>query len=722
MRTLTKLILKEATSAAAASSTAAVSVAAAASGGAGANGSASPDDEVSGGGGASSSSTQSSSASAPKQWTNTLSFLLRGTFGLGGGGSHQAQANAAEVGGEAAATNSNSSAPRREGGAEVEGELLMGMACISKPILAAPSALPSAAPTTARLPTSVPPAPTPSGPLPKAPTGSGGHVLYPENAHKGAVKAALSDIFGPTGADDRLLPSLMYDINWSYVRVVGSDKKLSPPSLIANSNRNGTSNDAANSANTNGVSATTAGGGSGSGGASRAGKGGKGKHGGKASVVRKADGTVVVNSPATSTKCVLSSSSSSQKKKETVTEYLFSRYVPSTLDAQSQQWLRGKAVPSVPRGAASAWLQTFMSRTSANALTGRGEMFVVSRAQVVALLRKYDETVAAERAAASASAAEAADEKEEGSVDAAADEKPKKASASPSVPAPAPAAAPSPLYYNNLRIPTLIDIGAGDGGATYEYAHHLFGVMAATEDNKAMQWRLWWRGFRVLDFPSCVANSQIYSDLMRRGRAGAAKAAAAAAVNGSKVRAIKDSSASPAATASPSSPRPPASASVTTVIALMNVLDRADKPVSLLGGVIDCMRRIDEGVAEGEGGATTAPKQKATAEEEDDEDPKALFMMAVVLPWCPFVETKTKKLPPSEPLPMAGAKCQERAHFETSLAALVARVIVPMGLEVVAWTRVPYLCEGSGTHGYYRLDDAVLLMRRRRAKDAEIIA
>ena len=74
--------------------------------------------------------------------------------------------------------------------------------------------------------------------------------------------------------------------------------------------------------------------------------------------------------------------------------------------------------------------------------------------------------------------------------------------------------------------------------------------------------------------------------------------------------------------------------------------------------------------------------------------------MAVVLPFCEFVETGyaagvqmhlyavhrynrgscsvgTGQRPPIDPLPMRGARCRDNASFERSLSALVTRVLLP---------------------------------------------
>jgi hypothetical protein len=47
---------------------------------------------------------------------------------------------------------------------------------------------------------------------------------------------------------------------------------------------------------------------------------------------------------------------------------------------------------------------------------------------------------------------------------------------------------------------------------------------------------------------------------------------------------------------------------------------------------------------------------------------------------------------------------------------LVEKVLTPTGWELVRWTKVPYLCEGSATHEYYKLDDALMVLRKRKVQ------
>ncbi len=93
--------------------------------------------------------------------------------------------------------------------------------------------------------------------------------------------------------------------------------------------------------------------------------------------------------------------------------------------------------------------------------------------------------------------------------------------------------------------------------------------------------------------------------------------------------------------------------------------------------------------------------------------PDGLLVIAVVLPWCPFVERGTKKLPPDERLSMDGGWCCEGASFEQSLEKFVVNVLEPIGLDLVRWSKLPYLCAGDHIKPYYVLHDAVLVLKQR---------
>ncbi|KAK5642097.1 hypothetical protein RI129_008264 [Pyrocoelia pectoralis] len=110
------------------------------------------------------------------------------------------------------------------------------------------------------------------------------------------------------------------------------------------------------------------------------------------------------------------------------------------------------------------------------------------------------------------------------------------------------------------------------------------------------------------------------------------------------------------------------------VISCLNVLDRCDRPLLLLHQIREALEH---------GGRA---------------------LIAVVLPFSPYVETGTSDHKPKETLPVTGDT------FEQQVSSLINDVFVPAGFEVITWTRVPYLCEGDLRQSYYWLDDAVFLL------------
>jgi SAM-dependent methyltransferase len=118
------------------------------------------------------------------------------------------------------------------------------------------------------------------------------------------------------------------------------------------------------------------------------------------------------------------------------------------------------------------------------------------------------------------------------------------------------------------------------------------------------------------------------------------------------------------------------------VVACMNLLDRCDFPLEMLR---DAARLTRRGTGR--------------------------LLLAVVLPFSEFVEEGAGRRAVRGALPMKGARCSDGATLEASLAALVERVLRPLGLEIERVSRVPYLCRGDSAQPFYVLSDAVLLLR-----------
>ena len=141
-----------------------------------------------------------------------------------------------------------------------------------------------------------------------------------------------------------------------------------------------------------------------------------------------------------------------------------------------------------------------------------------------------------------------------------------------------------------LPLDTLLDIGAGDGHVTACFAPH-FRRVFATEVCPIMVWRLQRRGYTVLGVDGWT--NRTYN-----------------------------------------------------VISCLNVLDRCERPVTLLRTMRDHL------------------------------EPGGLLFVALVLPYCPFVESGAKQLQPIERLEITGSSIEE------NIASLIRNVFEPLGLHL----------------------------------------
>ena len=82
-------------------------------------------------------------------------------------------------------------------------------------------------------------------------------------------------------------------------------------------------------------------------------------------------------------------------------------------------------------------------------------------------------------------------------------------------------------------------------------------------------------------------------------------------------------------------------------------------------------------------------------------------MLALVLPYKPFVEKALFQAAPSELLPLA---CD--ATWEEGVSVLWNEVLLPLGYAPLAVSRLPYLCEGDLHSDFYALDDVILVLRK----------
>lgn len=164
---------------------------------------------------------------------------------------------------------------------------------------------------------------------------------------------------------------------------------------------------------------------------------------------------------------------------------------------------------------------------------------------------------------------------------------------------------------------SLLDIGAGDGAVTERMAP-LFSKVYATEMSAIMQWRLSSSGFTVLDLEQ-------WGDLKF------------------------------------------------DVISCLNVLDRCEKPLTLL-------KTIREHLNPHHG----------------------RLVIGLVLPFKPYCEYN-KDHHPNEFIRIEGRLPEEQIN------ELVRTVFQPLGFHLRKFTRLPYLCEGDLEQSYYYLSDYIFV-------------
>ncbi|XP_025209170.1 methyltransferase-like protein 9 [Melanaphis sacchari] len=108
------------------------------------------------------------------------------------------------------------------------------------------------------------------------------------------------------------------------------------------------------------------------------------------------------------------------------------------------------------------------------------------------------------------------------------------------------------------------------------------------------------------------------------------------------------------------------------VVSCLNLLDRCSNPAKLLQEMKNAVK------------------------------PNGRIIVALVLPYKPFDEFRSAI--PEQKLPITGVT------FEEQVCSAVHDVFEPSGLEVLRWTKLPYLCEGDLSQDYYWLYDAVFVM------------
>jgi hypothetical protein len=85
--------------------------------------------------------------------------------------------------------------------------------------------------------------------------------------------------------------------------------------------------------------------------------------------------------------------------------------------------------------------------------------------------------------------------------------------------------------------------------------------------------------------------------------------------------------------------------------------------------------------------------------------PGGLLLVALVLPYYPFVYDAGAARPPRERLPIVSTE------WELAASEFILTALLPLGLEIVTLSRAPYLSGGDAQRALYELDDVIVVCR-----------
>lgn len=112
------------------------------------------------------------------------------------------------------------------------------------------------------------------------------------------------------------------------------------------------------------------------------------------------------------------------------------------------------------------------------------------------------------------------------------------------------------------------------------------------------------------------------------------------------------------------------------LISCLNLLDRCDRPLDILQSMTKKVK------------------------------PDGRIIIALVFPLSQYVES-TSDHRAVQALNVSGET------FEEQLISLENNVLIPAGLEIIKWTRLPYLCEGDLDLSFYWLHDVVIVLKKK---------
>ena len=110
------------------------------------------------------------------------------------------------------------------------------------------------------------------------------------------------------------------------------------------------------------------------------------------------------------------------------------------------------------------------------------------------------------------------------------------------------------------------------------------------------------------------------------------------------------------------------------LISALNLFDRCDKPLSIISDIHLSLK------------------------------PGGLFVVALVLPFRPYVESVPSHKP-SQRMNIHGSE------FEDQVEATV-KLVQDSGFLLKSWSRVPYLCEGDLSRPLYNLNNALFVFTK----------
>ena len=145
-----------------------------------------------------------------------------------------------------------------------------------------------------------------------------------------------------------------------------------------------------------------------------------------------------------------------------------------------------------------------------------------------------------------------------------------------------------------------------------------------------------------------------------------------------------------------------------SVVIESDTIERVVEDVRALGGDVDedgfdvvaALNLVDR---------VRAPKTLLTQLRRALKPKVGILILAIVVPFRPFVENAdgTRSAPAeSERLDVPSS-----GSWEAGVEALWSELIAPLGFELVALSRVPYISEGDHLYDAYVLDDAVFVLR-----------